>query len=222
MNTRSPEQTLLMFSGGRDSTLAAARLGSEGVPLVLCTVSSSHLFGFERVRDRLIELRQLLPPSTSWIRVQQPLELATDTSFYERTCLPCHHAYVVVSGVLARRFGAQSLAFGYAGYQADWPEQTAEAIAALRRVLQEAGVRLVLPVHDLPTREAAIYELERWELSSAALEQKCSRQVSNIALQADMLQRQVALWEGAMRASLERADEIEIQILEQGKLGDLA
>jgi len=52
---------------------------------------------------------------TPWLRARQPTELQTDTSFYEQTCLPCHHAYVVVSGVLARRLGAHRLAFGYAG-----------------------------------------------------------------------------------------------------------
>ena len=64
---------------------------------MLVTVTSTHLVGMEQVRQRLKELARLLPKDTPWIHVRQPEELKTDTSFYDRTCLPCHHAYVVVS-----------------------------------------------------------------------------------------------------------------------------
>jgi hypothetical protein len=113
-----------MFSGGRDSTLAALRLHRSATPLSLVTVTSSHLIGLNLVRRRLSELSKVLPETTPWLNVRQPVDLKTDTSFYEQTCLPCHHAYVVVSGAIAALTGIRSLAFGYAGYQNNWPEQT--------------------------------------------------------------------------------------------------
>jgi PP-loop superfamily ATP-utilizing enzyme len=55
---------LLMFSGGRDSTLAAVRMTRRGSPLILVTVSSSHLVGIDRVRRRLGELARIIPIET--------------------------------------------------------------------------------------------------------------------------------------------------------------
>jgi hypothetical protein len=211
---------LLMFSGGRDSTLAAMRMARDGLPMTLVTVSSSHLVGIERVKARLSELAGRLDGSTPWLRVRQPAELRTDTSFYEQTCLPCHHAYVVVSGVLARSLGADRLAFGYAGYQRDWPEQTPYAIACLAAVLERHGIALELPVYEVISKEAATAELSALGLSTEALEQKCLRQITNVALADAQLRRQVELWESAIDRSLGRLDEIGLDILERGTVGD--
>jgi hypothetical protein len=76
---------LLMSSGGRDSTLAAVRMARDALPLALVTVSSSHLFGIERVKARLGELAGCLDDITPWLHVRQPIDLRTDTSFYGGT-----------------------------------------------------------------------------------------------------------------------------------------
>jgi hypothetical protein len=70
------------------------------------TITSSHLIGMNLVRRRLSELSKVLPETTPCLNVRQPVDLRTDTSFYEQTCLPCHHAYVVVSGAIATVTGA--------------------------------------------------------------------------------------------------------------------
>ena len=213
------ELCLLMFSGGRDFTLAALRLHQRGAPLSLVTVTSSHLFGIELVKRRLSELSKVLPEDTSWFQVRQPTELRTDTSFYEQTCLPCHHAYVVVSAALAAATRARRLSFGYAGYQANWPEQTPFAVERLRSVLNCHGIALELPVYDLLSREAAIAELRIGGLSTQSLEQKCLRQVTNVKLADDHLRQQVTLWEQAIDRSMNELDSINFEILDQATLG---
>src|SRR5205807_6393519 len=120
----APCRCVLMFSGGRDSTLGALRLSDADKEIVLVTVTSSHLVGIDHVRQRLKEISPHLPPRTPWVHVRQPAELRTDTSFYERTCLPCHHAYVVSAVGCAKHLGATDMAFGYTQYQSNWPEQT--------------------------------------------------------------------------------------------------
>jgi PP-loop superfamily ATP-utilizing enzyme len=212
---------LLMFSGGRDSTLAAVRMTRRGSPLILVTVSSSHLVGIDRVRRRLGELARIIPIETPWLLARQPTELRTDTSFYEQTCLPCHHAYVVVSGALAKITGLRHLAFGYAGYQSDWPEQTPFAVG-LKGVLAKHGIELELPVQDIGTREDAIRELAELGLTVDSLEQKCLRQVTNIRLDGELLRRQVHLWEEAIDRSMAQINAIKIEILDECLLGALA
>ena len=210
---------VLMFSGGRDSTLAALRWAAEGSPMVLATVSSDHLQGIGRVEARLREMAPSLAPETRWVQVRQPTDLRTDTSFYEKTCLPCHHAYVVVSAVLAKLFAADRLAFGYATYQSQWPEQTPVAIEALRSVLRRHRVSLELPVHDLESKEDAAAELAARGMSPAAMEQKCLRQVMNVALDPQRLRAQVALWEAAIDASLKDVESVELEVLVSRDVG---
>jgi hypothetical protein len=212
---------LVMFSGGRDSTLAALRLHRAGAPITLVTVTSTHLVGIQSVRQRLTELSRLLPPDTRWLQVRQPKELRTDISFYEHTCLPCHHAYVAASGVLAGLLGAHRLAFGYAGYQMDWPEQTPLAVARLAGVLARYEIKLELPVYDIVSRAAAIAELERFGLTPNSLEQKCLRQVTNVALPEARLRQQIELWEAAIDRSMQALDRIEVEIIAEVALGSL-
>jgi hypothetical protein len=209
-----------MFSGGRDSTLAALRMATDGAPMALVTVTSGHLVGIERVKTRLRELAPLLPPETSWLQVRQPTELRTDTSFYETTCLPCHHAYVVVSGAVARLFGATRLAFGYVTYQQGWPEQTPLAINRLRNVLAYHEITLELPVYDVPAKEHIIAELAAYGLSTFALEQKCLQQIKNVELSEERLEQQVKLWEQAIDQSMCKLDEISIDVMEERRMSE--
>ena len=153
------KQCVLMFSGGRDSTLSALRLHKEGYNITLITVTSNHLYGISSVHRRLRELRTILPANTPWLLIQQPSQLRTDTSFYEMTCLPCHHAYVVIAAALSLRLKTSSLAFGYAGYQNTWPEQTPLATSRLRSVLRRHNIELHLPVYNLYSRQQVVDEL---------------------------------------------------------------
>ncbi|QPF92315.1 hypothetical protein [Bradyrhizobium commune] len=204
----------VMFSGGRDSTIAAARLSQAGTTTFLITISSGHLVGIQRVRQRIREMNAILPPSTRWLHVKQPMALKTDTSFYEKTCLPCHHSYVVASSVLAARLKIPNLAFGYASYQSSWPEQSPIAITRLSSILARHGIKLVLPAYDLISREEAEKTLQKLGLSSESLEQKCLQQVSNVSLSDDILRQQVDLWGSAIDASISKLSEIEVEVLE--------
>ncbi|WP_128089709.1 hypothetical protein [Bradyrhizobium viridifuturi] len=145
--------------------------------------------------------------------MRQPLELKTDTSFYELTCLPCHHSYVVASSVLAVRLRINELAFGYAKYQSAWPEQSPLAISRLTNLLSEYGIKLRLPAYDITSKVEADDLLREFGLTSASLEQKCLQQVRNVTLSEDALIQQVGLWERAIRESVSKLDEIEIQVI---------
>ncbi len=212
---------VLMFSGGRDSTLAALRLHDQGYGLTLVTVSSDHLVGIDAVRRRLREISRILPPDTRWLRLRQPQELWTDTSFYEKTCLPCHHAYVVVAAAVALSVGTKALAFGYVGYQSTWPEQTPMAIARLDAVLGRNGVQLLLPVYDLTSRDEAERELEVRGVSRNSLDQKCVQQVENVSLPEDKLTAQIALWERAIETSVSSLSLVEMNTIESTTLAQL-
>ena len=114
---------------------------------------------------------------------------------------------------MATRLGAQQLAFGYAGYQSEWPEQTAQATTRLRSVLVDRGIELLLPAYDIETKDAAVLELERYGLSTGALEQKCLQQQFNVALTASDLDREIAAWEQALSLTLSSLDDIHMRVI---------
>lgn len=215
------DSCVLMFSGGRDSTLAAVRLHNSGHAPILVTITSDHLTGIGAVFQRLAELKKQLPLDTRWLTVVQPTELKTDTSFYEQTCLSCHHAYVVVAAAIALSRNAKCLAFGYAGYQNGWPEQTPLAVERLAAVMKSLGIELLLPVYDLASRLETTEELRRYGLATESLEQKCSRQISNVVLSEDRLRSQIDKWEKAILESAANLASIEIKETAAGTLRDL-
>lgn len=212
-------ECVLMFSGGRDSTMAALNLHKAGVKPVLVTVTSNHLKGYGAVEARLAELKRILPPETIHLHVSQPNDLRVNQDFYHRTCLPCQHAYVVIAAAVAMSRGIGQIALGYAGYQADWPEQTPMATVALSKVVGEFGLELILPMYQAKSKDEVKVSLENYGLSAAALEQKCSRQVNNVALDDAHLREQIDGWEAAIRTSLVNIDEIDIQVRSARYLG---
>ena len=211
---------VLMFSGGRDSTLAALRLARTCEHLVLATVTSDHLFGYENVRARLRELRRYLPPETLCVRIAQPPPRGAEV-LQEATCLPCHREYVTVGVLLARNLGIKDLAFGYVGYQNHWPEQTQDAIARLSEILRDIGIVLHVPVQDVGSRGEAIDELVRLEMSPEALEQKCLQQQRNKELPPDALKLEIDRWELSTQAQLRALGSTTLEIISEAKLAEV-
>jgi hypothetical protein len=203
---------VLLFSGGRDSTLACLRMIRAGLRPTLLTVSSSHLVGLSAVRRRLQELQRLLPSGTTWINVQQP-ELADAFPAALPTCLPCHLSYVVAGVKLARRLAVRQLAFGYTSYQGAWAEQTPLAIGLLSRSLGEIGMTLTLPVQEIQSKAAAVVELREAGLTPNALEQKCLQQQHNLPLAPEPLKAETVAWAAALQESLARVDTLPTLVL---------
>jgi hypothetical protein len=200
---------VLMFSGGRDSTLAALQLHASGFELDLATITSGHLIGIDRVRRRLRELRGHLSQSTRWLSVAQPMNpVEMPMGFSERTCLPCQQAYVLAGFKLLKDEGLKDLALGYAEYQSSWPEQAPEATRRLASLLKAREVDLHLPVYGIRTKELALRKLADANLSTEALEQKCLKQITNVTLEQDQLVRQLDLWEALLCQSLDRITDV--------------
>lgn len=168
--------TLLFFSGGRDSTLAALRLHNAGRRVVLVTTTSPRLEGLARVRTRASELGRVLPPDTIWTCVQEHPNLPPTT-------LPAFQSYCAIR--MGRELGISRIAFGYTEYQSHWTEQTPKAVGALELLLSEHSLALELPARTLSSKEQAIQELAQYGFCLNALEQKLTITEPNCALPLD-------------------------------------
>lgn len=173
--TTTAVRCVLLFSGGRDSTLAALELASK-YELVLLTLTGEHLVDFTSVIRRTRELQRLLPPNTEWFLTDQVRQTA-DPSL--RGCMSCQLTATTAAIQLAKRIGATAVATGFAGYQRNWIEQSPEAIDILRRTLADVGLHLELPSASLGSKQEAMTKLAMHGLNVDALEQKCIEQQLN-------------------------------------------
>ena len=211
MKTNEGDRCVLMFSGGRDSTIAAVRLTKIFSRLTLVTVLGDHLTGLDRVYQRVCQLKNYLPKGTEWLQIAQP-KLPITTPLINATCLPCQQAYVSIGAIIAQRFRISNLAMGYSGYQSSWPEQTPYATARLKILLEGFGIRLHLPAYDIHTKEDAVNELIRLGLAEESLEQKCLKQGSNIELCGDALKSETDKWIDSISETIRLKDTFTIQI----------
>lgn len=200
----SEEGCILLFSGGRDSSIAAIRLAEQFPRLILMTVTTAHLDGIQAVHKRLMELKQFLPPKAGWVRALAVNENLVSIGKVE-SCLPCHRQYLTIAVSLAVREGIRNIAMGYAGYQSEWLEQTPLAIERLRVVLAELGLNLLLPAAGLRSKDEAREILRQHGLSDVALEQKCLKQQFNDDdLTAEQVTAEVDAWARELRMAFNR------------------
>jgi hypothetical protein len=209
----SQESTgILMFSGGRDSTLAALRLSNIWRHIKLLTITTEHLVGLDDVKKRLVELRQHLPADTEWLHALLPQTLGLQKSSDIKTCLSCQQTYIVSAVKIAESYQTKHIALGYSGYQSNWPEQTPYAGDRLTQLLKAAGIEVVYPVIDIARKEDAIAELASYNLTEQALEQKCMRRQSSLILEGDVLYREVDAWSEDLAQTLNHRTKLWINV----------
>jgi hypothetical protein len=195
------DSCVLLFSGGRDSTIAAARLAQQVQRLVLLTVTSAHMTGVEQTRLRVEELKRVIPIECRWILVSETPNFRHHTN-QDTGCISCHFGYFWIASRIADQFKSRSIACGFVSYQNQWVEQTPYAIAMLKKVLEERQQLLRLPVVDVQSRERAEAELRSYGLSTGSLELKCHRQRTDPNLEGDALRAVVDTWTRVLQEKL--------------------
>lgn len=206
---------VLLFSGGRDSTVAAARLAARCESLVLLTISDLHLLGIERVRSRVAELKPHFKNDGKWMHVAVSRSALGMGEHDYPGCLTCQHAHIAVAARIAEQLSMKHVGLGYTEYQAGWVEQSPYAVARLSAVLADVGKTLVLPARDLHSKDEAKHELRVLHLSERALEQKCSRQQTNATnLAEEAIRAEIDRWAETLRRLLVQREGIEFQLLE--------
>ncbi|MFH2071143.1 MAG: hypothetical protein ABIJ11_08090 [Elusimicrobiota bacterium] len=220
MKIKPEDKCILMFSGGRDSTISAVCLSGTFKHLTLVTVLSEHLVGIERVYERVIQLKKHLPKGTEWLQVIQP-KIPVIKILKYATCLPCQHAYIIIGVMIAKRLQISNLALGYAGYQNSWPEQTPYSTRQLKKLLKNFGINLRLPAYDTKKKEDAISKLIQLGLESESYEQKCLRQSSNVELKGDILKSEIDRWINCIDKTIKSIDNVQINTWLRVKIEDV-
>lgn len=187
------EKCILLFSGGRDSTVSAIYLAQQYEYLYLTTVKSVHLKGIENVYQRLKELKSFVTGKCTW-ELYRKIENLPLNSLKVTTCLPCHAYYVALVQNIAVEKNIKNISLGYVGYQNCWEEQSEYAKQELKKYLKSEGLNLILPVENVASKSEIKKILKKFELTEDALEQKCLKSIFNVHLDDSEIKDQVDAW----------------------------
>lgn len=172
----SSSACVLLFSGGRDSTLAAIRLAQSFNHIVLVTVKSSNMTGLSSLDSRLEELKRVLSVHCQWMLVRENRLLLHQASAEDLGCIGCHFGYFASAYSVARQLGCDTIACGFVEYQSSWVEQTPYSVARLSQLMSEYGIKLLLPVAEMRSKTEVQTELATYGVTQDSLELKCSKQ----------------------------------------------
>jgi adenylyl- and sulfurtransferase ThiI len=152
----------ILFSGGRDSTLAALIYHRQGKYLHLLSFDSGLGYGSELREIRVRELQRVFGENTHVWRLLPNYGLVKRICFSDIvTDIKQDGCQLILLGeslaMLARAIdyclanGIRTLAIGASGYQAGFAEQTAEAIEFFRDICKNYGLTLTTPVLEYTT-----------------------------------------------------------------------
>jgi len=178
----APQDVLLLFSGGRDSSLAACILAEAGHRVHPFTTDNGTYIGSELSEHRFQELRRAFPDSFAprAIRCTRGLFRRIALATIEDDFAEFHNNLIVVGDQLATLTEAivyclknrlAIIASGYTAYQADsYPEQMPEAVPLFAALAEEHGVQYTTPVYNFTSSDQVKYELYERGLTTKSLE----------------------------------------------------
>ena len=169
-----PREIALMFSGGIDSTVAAAKLAETHERVHLLTWRNGHgHWGFSRVRRRAEEVASRYPPG----RVVHQLadirdlfrELAIATMVADAReygghfvwCLGCKLAMHAASLRYCLQNGLSTMADGSAADTDEMVEQSLIALSLTYQMYADHGVEFTAPVYEMTRDEKRAWLKER-------------------------------------------------------------
>jgi hypothetical protein len=174
---------IVKFSGGRDSSLAAALLCLEGHQVQLLRYTTGFGIPSDLPLQRIAELRRAFPtaiypvvPVLPVYGLVRRIAVATIEEDFRRyggynlvllgEALALHAAGLV--HCLSN--GVPALADGSSGYQTDMPEQRAVALEQFRLLTESYGISYLTPVIGYPSADEVKYQLLDLGISTKSLE----------------------------------------------------
>jgi predicted subunit of tRNA(5-methylaminomethyl-2-thiouridylate) methyltransferase len=171
----------LLFSGGRDSSLAACLLAQADMKLHLLSMNNGAGVKADVSEYRYKELCEVFPehivkrvtlPTFGLFRRVALANIEDDFAKYKKNLIPlgdalASHAEAVV---YCSRNNLTAIASGYTTYEQDFPEQMPVAVQLTRSFLKEYGITYLTPVYEYASRLEVKYGLFDFGISIKAFE----------------------------------------------------
>jgi hypothetical protein len=178
---RDENTTLVLFSGGRDSSLAACLLVTGGRRVHLLTCNNGVCIGGDLSQHRFVELQTALGQRLEGRTVLSSMglfrrvalqDIESDFARFGKNLilLGSQLATHTEGIVFCLDHGLKSMAVGSTKYQEHFPEQMGVGREKLRAFCGEFGIAYQLPVGDFATEDEVKYRLLDYGVSTKSLE----------------------------------------------------
>jgi hypothetical protein len=178
---RGGNATLVLFSGGRDSSLSACLLATAGRRVHLLTCNNGVSIGGDLSQHRYVELQTALRERLEGRTVVSSMglfrrvalqDIESDFArFGKNLILLGSQLAIHTEGIVfCLDHGLKSMAAGMNKYQEHFPEQMVIAREKLRSFCGEFGIEYLLPIADFETEDEVKYRLLDYGVSTKSLE----------------------------------------------------
>ena len=176
---------VILFSGGRDSSLAVCKLASHEKNLILMNCLNGTTIGTDVIQTRYRDLKERFPsrikdfvqvPIFGLFRTLAISQLERDLKCYKTclVCLGCKMAAHTHAIIFCIENDIKVIADGYNQYQSgDFMEQRPEAIEIMKNFSAEYGILYINPVYDYKNKKEVKYALYDYGISTKSLEGTC-------------------------------------------------
>ncbi len=181
MATQPTAPQLVMFTGGRDSTLAASVLMLREIPVILFTGDSKCGLHRDVLKYRLDEMKRrfgslvvehVVEDVSGTFRAIALENLEGDILKYKKNLILLGEKLALHVHVInfCKRHGIETVNDGIVSYQQDLPEQRKIAKSFLVNFMAEYGIDYQSPIYDVNSQDDVKYKLLQLGLSTKSLE----------------------------------------------------
>ena len=180
-NLGASNTVIVLFSGGRDSSLAACLLAASGRSVhLLTTFNGATIKGevanyrYEELRTSFSDLitRRTIVPSFGLFRRIALETIESDFARFKTNLIPLGDALAThtIAADFALEHNLSVIASGYAQYENAFPEQMPQVVALTRSFLQEYRITYLTPVYSYTHRNQVKQHLLEFGISPKSLE----------------------------------------------------
>lgn len=178
----SQDTALVLFSGGRDSSLAACLEANAGRDLLLMTARTGATIATDVVSNRVEEIRRAFPSiAVEWHQPHSAgifrriaiANIESDFAKYKTNLILLGHQLAIqCEGItLALRRGIPRVISGFSGYQADeYMEQMPVAISVSRRLFKAYDLTFETPIAGYESLNEVKFQLLDFGVTTKSLE----------------------------------------------------
>lgn len=178
---RRQDDAVVLFSGGRDSSLTACLLLNQGKKVHLITCFDGALLNMDIADYRYREIENAFPASTILRKILPTYglfrrialeDIEADFEKYKKNLIILGSQLATLSTAIlyCLRNSITIIASGFTKYEATLPEQMAQAIDLFRSFALEFGIAYITPVYEYSSSDEVKYHLFDFGISTKSLE----------------------------------------------------
>ncbi|OIN61210.1 7-cyano-7-deazaguanine synthase [Arsenicibacter rosenii] len=171
----------MLFSGGRDSSLATCILANENSKIHLLSMFNGAVVKGDISQYRYNEIKEKFPnniisfnilSSFSLFRRIALLDIEKDFERFKYNLIPVGDALAThtIAVIYCIQNKINNLASGYVKYEMDFPEQLPDVVARTSEFVKKYGINYLTPVYEYDSLDKVKYRLFDFGISTKSLE----------------------------------------------------